>query len=80
MTPALRRELAHLFEVEARAKGDKTLAETANEIRRKIMSTEKDDKKQEIEVGNASMMRWGKKLLKVALVAAVGFFIGRKTA
>lgn len=42
------------------------------------MSTEKD--KETLEVGGLMKMSTLKKIIKVAVVAAVGFFIGRKTA
>lgn len=73
MTPELRRELRHLFEVEAKATQDSQLEE---EI--KNMSTE--EKKEDLEIGGLVKMSTLKKLFKVGLVLAAGFFIGRKTA
>lgn len=76
MTPGLFRELAHLFEVESR--NNKELAAIADELRRRTMTEEK--KKEDLEIGGIVKMSTLKKLLKVALVAGLGFFIGRKTA
>lgn len=44
------------------------------------MSTEDDKKKEDLEIGGIMKVSTLKKLLKVAVVAAVGFFLGRKTA